>query len=130
MLALYLKHYNYMNYLKVILLLFLSNTVAAQSKMLQKRSLQIDIGAGRYGTGDMDGYSINSEFRKYVRNRLSFTIGLGATIHHGFFPYGDVDVNGRIKDVSIRYVAGGLQLTSKMGYSFLRNKYLHRIRLD
>ncbi len=112
-----------MKYLMFMFFLFFNTMLFSQnnSKHLNK-SLQLDFSRSKHGTGDLPGFSINTDYKKYFKKRLSFSIGLGATIHDGSFPIFYTDPNGNTIDASFRYNTDGLQLTSKLGYSFIKNK--------
>lgn len=107
----------------LILFLFSYTSVKAQKNIPDlKKSVQLDIGIGKHGSGDLKGLNINSEFRIFFRKRLSISFGLGATMHDGRFPVLYDDGNGNLIDVSYRFTTGGIQLTSKFGISFIKSR--------
>lgn len=94
----------------------------AQNKYeIPRMSIQFDIGLGKNGTGDMNGFQINTELKKYFRKKLSFCFGIGATIHDGISSNIYTGPQGELIDGSLRYNTDGLQLTTKLGLSFIRN---------
>lgn len=97
------------------------NAIAQNTRIIPNQSIQIDVGIGKHGTGDLSGFVINSEYKKYFRRKLSFSLGLGATINDGALPILYSDLSGNLVDASYRYNTAGLQLTSKLGLSFVRN---------
>ncbi len=108
----------------LLLLIFLLIQIGlfAQNKYeTPKMSIQFDIGLGKNGTGDMSGFQINTELKKYFRKKLSFCIGIGATIHDGVSSNIYTSTQGELIDGSLRYNTDGLQLVAKLGLSFIRN---------
>lgn len=107
----------------LFLLFFIYTSVHAQkSSQVLSRSIQMNIGVGKHGTGDLNGININTEYRSFFRKHLSISFGLGATIHDGFFPISYFDGSGGIIDASYRYTAGGIQLTGKLGVSAIKTR--------
>jgi hypothetical protein len=109
---------------KFLFLLFFISTTANAQKTYQdlSRSVQMNIGGGKHGTGDLNGFNINTEYRSFFRKHLSISFALGATIHDGDFPVSYSDANGNIVDASYRYTTGGIQLTSKFGVSIFKTQ--------
>ncbi|MBL7760153.1 MAG: hypothetical protein JNK08_05595 [Sediminibacterium sp.] len=106
----------------LFLFLFIYTSVNAQKNIQDlKKSVQLDIGFGKHGTGDINGLNINSEYKRFFSKNLSISFGLGATLHGGAFPILYSDGNGNLIDASYRYTTGGLQLTSKVGISFIKS---------
>lgn len=106
----------------LFLFLFIYTSVNAQKNIQDlKKSVQLDIGFGKHGTGDINGLNINSEYKRFFRKNLSISFGLGATLHDGAFPILYSDGNGNLIDASYRYTTGGIQLTSKVGISFIKS---------
>ena len=114
------------DFLKHLILLILTFTqlgIFAQNKPeMPKMSIQFDIGIGKNGTGDMNGFQINTELKKYFRKKMSFAVGIGATIHDGFRSNIYTNTRGERVDGSLRYNSDGLQATTKLGLSFIRNQ--------
>ena len=46
---------------------------------MPNKSFQFDLGVSKNGSG----YSINSEFNNYFIKKMSYYMGLGATLHDG-----------------------------------------------
>ncbi len=106
----------------LFLFLFIYTSVNAQKNIQDlKKSVQLDIGFGKHGTGDINGLNINSEYKRFFSKNLSISFGLGATLHDGAFPILYSDGNGNLIDASYRYTTGGIQLTSKVGISFIKS---------
>ena len=95
---------------------------AQNADAIPKMSIQFDIGVGKNGTGDMNGYQINTELKKYFRKKMSFSVGISATIHDGVFINKYTDTQGGQIDGSLRYNTDALQLATKLGLSFIRNR--------
>jgi len=111
-----------MKYLLLLFFIFINGKLLSQhNSELLNNSLQLDIARSKHGTGDSPGFIMNAEYKKYFRQRLSFSIGLGATINDGSVPIFYTDQNGNNIDASIRYNTDGLQLSSKLGISFIKN---------
>lgn len=72
--------------------------------------------------GDMNGYAIAIDYKRYLRPRTSLNIGLTTTIHDGAYPILYTDPNNNPVDGSFRYGSSGIQLSARAGYSFLRSK--------
>jgi hypothetical protein len=103
--------------------LFISTNLKAQKNIPDlKKSVQLDFGFGKHGTGDLNGLNINSEYRSFFKKNLSISFGLGATLHDGAFPILYSDGNGNLIDASYRYTTGGIQLTGKFGISFIKSR--------
>jgi hypothetical protein len=102
----------------IILIIAMSSIAVAQKVHdLPNKSFQFDLGVSKNGSGDLSGYSINSEFNNYFAKKMSFSMGLGATLHDG-----ETSVSDRNNAIStLRYTVAGFQLTGKIGYSFIRN---------
>ena len=83
---------------------------------------QIQVIAGRstHGTGDMRGIIFITEYTKYFKKHLFWTMALGGTIHDGSTPLIFDDQYGNAIDGSIRYTTAGVQTTSHLGYNFIR----------
>lgn len=76
----------------------------------------------KHGSGDMKGISENILFGKYFRKKLSWSVGLGASLHDGSFGITSIQEDGRKLDHSYRYTTGGLQISGGVAYSFIRAK--------
>jgi hypothetical protein len=104
----------------LLFIVLINNTTIAQTQSLN-RSMQVDIGTSKHGTGDMKGFTMNCEYKKSPRKNYSFSIGIGATIHDGYLPISYSDGTGNPVGASYRYTTGGVQKTSKIGWNFLKN---------
>ncbi|MGN6438899.1 MAG: hypothetical protein ACTHMM_20315 [Agriterribacter sp.] len=106
-------------FILISLLTYIHST--AQNKEFSKlRSFQIGIGASKHGTGDMNGFLLNTEYRTFFRKKLFHSHGISATIHDGSLPIFYTNANGSLVDGSYRYTTAGIQLTSKLGIAFYR----------
>lgn len=114
----------------ISLLLFLfSFIVLSAQNILPQKQIQVFAGKSFHGTGDMKGISFNSEYQQYFKKRLSWSLGLGGTIHDGSFPVFFNDPSGNETDGSIRYTTAGVQVFSHVGYSILKtNEHMFQIR--
>lgn len=79
-------------------------------------------GLSNHGTGDMLGVSENISVGKYFREKLSWSAGLGASLHDGVYPISSTQTDGTVLDHSYRYVTGGFQASGGVGYSLIRGK--------
>jgi hypothetical protein len=108
-----------MSILLMAVLLFNSPALNAQSKTYRE-FLSLDIGYSKHGTGDLPGFIVNTEYRKYFHERLFFTAGIAVTVHDGFRDLKYEGLNGQIVDGSIRDATGGAQVSAKVGWDFLQ----------
>jgi hypothetical protein len=108
-----------MSILLIAVFLFFCPTLKAQSKTAREY-LSLDIGYSKHGTGDLPGFIINTEYRKYFRERLFFAAGIAVTVHDGFRDLKYEGLNGQIVDGSIRDATGGAQVSAKVGWDFLQ----------
>jgi hypothetical protein len=100
-----------------ILVMGINSIIIAQNTQdVTNKSFQFDVGVSKNGSGDIGGYAINSEFNNYFKNKWSYSVGLGATIHDGENTASDGSTI-----TSLFYTVAGFQLTGKMGYSLVRN---------
>jgi hypothetical protein len=84
---------------------------------------QLAAGISKHGTGDMNGYAISVDYKRYLRPRTSISIGLTTTIHDGVFQILYTDPNNNPVDGSYRYGTSGIQINARMGYSMIRAKH-------
>src|SRR5690606_31857487 len=75
----------------------------------------------KHGTGDLPGFIVNTEYRKYFRERLFFAAGIAVTVHDGFRDLKYEGLNGQVVDGSIRDATDGAQVSAKVGWDFLQN---------
>jgi len=90
-----------------------------------KNFLQLSGGVSKHGTGDLKGIFFSTEYGRYFRPKLSWSISLSSSIHDGSEPL-YFTAGGQQIDGSLRYTVGGIQLGGNFGYSFLK-KYNHEI---
>ncbi len=102
-----------------LFLLLVSKSIFSQTKTPTQK-VQVIFGRSSHGTGDMRGISFATEYENYFKNKFSWAIALGGTIHDGFEPLFYADTRGRAIDGSIRYTTAGLQISSHFGYDFIR----------
>jgi len=102
---------------------FLSHFLYAQTDQSNyKYYAGLTGGLSKHGTGDMLGVSENIIVGKYFRKKLSWSVGLGGSLHDGVYPITSTQTDGTILDHSYRYVTGGFQASGGVGYSFIRRK--------
>lgn len=113
-----------MKLLFLITFLFLTSVIIAQNNSFgSNKSIQMEIGSSKHGSGDISGYAINSEFNNFFKSKWSYSIGLGATIHSDSKPIYFHDISGNyVVDSEYRYLIAGFQLTGKIAYSIVRNQ--------
>jgi hypothetical protein len=99
-----------------------TKAIAQKQNLPLSKSLQLDIGISKHGTGDLRGFSFNCEYKKHYRKNIFLAFGLGSTIHDGSFPIFYSDAAGNQIDASYRYSTGGMQITSKFGVSIVKNR--------
>jgi len=87
----------------------------------QKQQIQLSLGQSLNGSGDTRGIIFATEYIKYLKKKLNWTSSLGGTIHDGFFPVFFEYPVGRTNDGSIRYTIAGFQVSSHLGYNFLKS---------
>jgi hypothetical protein len=111
---------------KIVLVLSFAFCINAFAQQKNNKSFQFEVGTSFNGSGDIKGYAINSEFNNYFKKKLSYSIGLGATVHDGEYSF----YNGNNSYSKLNYTVGGLQASGKLGYSFIRtNKSDFGVRL-
>lgn len=109
--------------LPLLLLLFFPALLCAQdTTTLLNKSLQVEMGTGMHGSGDLTGLTLNTSYTNFFRKKVSYTIELGTSIHYGSSALFYVDNSGKNIDGSYRFTTAGLQLVGKIGLSFFRNK--------
>lgn len=110
----------------LLIILFIAQNLLAQGKktgILPDQAVEVDIGFSKNGTGDVWGPIFSSKYGKYLKPRLHWDILLTGTIHDGSDPLYFKDLDGRPNDGSIRWVTGGVQVESHLGYALLRNTH-------
>lgn len=113
-----------MKYTILLLAIGLAVSSSAQTgKTKYPEYFQLAGGISKHGTGDMNGYAISVDYKRYLRPRTSISIGLATTIHDGVFQILYTDPNNNPIDGSFRYGTSGIQLNARMGYSMIRTKH-------
>jgi hypothetical protein len=112
-----------MKYTLLLLTVLLSVSSPAQTSTTKlPEYFQLATGISKHGTGDMSGYAIAIDYKRYLRQRTSISIGLATTIHDGVSLLLYTDPNNNPVDGSFRYGSSGIQLSARAGYSFVRSK--------
>ena len=106
--------------LRVISLALLFPLFSFSQNEMPSETIELNVGLTKHGTGDLGGFIINAEYRKYIRPRIYFTGGLATTINDGFRELTYSSPSGETVDGSIRNVIGGIQLSSRLGWDFVR----------
>lgn len=107
----------------LLFLFFLPSILLAQNtSSLLNKSFQVEFGTGMHGSGDLGGLTFNTSYTNFFQKKVSYTIEVGTSIHHGSSALFYVDNSGETIDGSYRYTTAGIQLVSKIGLSFFRNK--------
>lgn len=106
-----------------LLLFFLPALLCAQDTVaLLNKSIQVDMGTGLHGSGDLAGLTLNTSYTHYFRKIVSYTVEIGTSIHYGSSTLYYTDNFGKNIDGSIRFTTAGIQLAGKIGLSIFRNK--------
>ncbi|TAE18652.1 MAG: hypothetical protein EAZ47_03980 [Bacteroidetes bacterium] len=92
------------------------------SKPDNKTNIVVGINYSSHGTGDLHGFSINLEYRKQVKKRITLSFGLTSTIHDGKILIAYFDSTGDRRDASLRINTSGVQLTSAVEFTILKTK--------
>lgn len=107
----------------LLFLFFLPALLSAQNTTtLLDKYLQIDIGTGMHGSGDLGGFTFNTSYTNYFRKKIFYTLEVGTSINYGASSLFYVNSSGKTFDSSYRYTTAGIQLVGKIGLSFFRNK--------
>jgi len=103
-----------------ILISFSCNLAVAQQN-LSKNFVTLSAGKCFNGSGDLRGFIYTTSYRYYYKKKWSWDVGLSGTIHDKstpiFYNFNGVDYDG-----SVRATIAGIQLTSHIGRSFIRNE--------
>ena len=106
-----------------LLLFFLPALLCAQDNTaLLNKSIQVDMGTGLHGSGDLAGLTLNTSYTHYFRKKVSYTVEVGTSIHYGSSALYYTDKSGKNIDGSYRFTTAGIQLAGKIGLSVFRNK--------
>jgi hypothetical protein len=110
-------------YTLILLFIGLSVSLNAQTGVKNySEYFQLATGISKHGTGDMRGYAIAIDYKRYLRPKTSISIGLATTIHDGVDLLFFTDANNNPIDGSYRYGTSGIQLNARAGYSMIRSK--------
>lgn len=101
-------------------LLILSCTLVEAQKNTLTETIELQLGVSLHGSGDMTGFSCNTEYRRYVKQRIFLAVGLGATWNDKQYSIYYTDPTGRAVDGSLRDAIAGFQLAGKAGWDFLQ----------
>jgi hypothetical protein len=69
----------------------------------------------------MRGINFATKYEETFKKRLSWTVGIGGTIHDGVYPLIFNDPPGNSVDGSIRYTPVGVQVSGNIGYSIIKS---------
>ena len=86
-----------------------------------QKHLQVYIGRSFNGTGDIRGFAYKTEYGQYFKNKYSWYINMGGTIHDDAEPIFYTDQSGNQIDASVRETTAGFQVSGLIGFSFVRN---------
>ena len=111
--------------------LFLASSYAfsQEKKKSHPEDFILYFGKSKHYSGDIGGLMFSTEYSKYLKQRLSLSLGIGGTIHDGSSPLFFTDMNGNLVDGSIRFTVAGVQAHGLIGYNFLNNK-IHELKLN
>ena len=109
-----------------IILVILSITICSLFAQENMKPAQIKIVFGRsiHGTGDMGGLAFSTEFQKFFKPRLTWSLSLDGSIHSRDFPifFNSATNPNQIIDGSIRSTTAGVQVAGHLGYNILKSK--------
>ena len=111
-----------MKSLLLYLIFFPALLFAQDTTTLLNKSLQIEMGTGLHGSGDLAGLTLNTSYTHYFRKKVSYTVEVGTSIHYGSSALYYTDKSGKNIDGSYRFTTAGIQLAGKIGLSVFRNK--------
>lgn len=111
-----------MKSLLLYLIFFPALLFAQDTTTLLNKSLQIEMGTGLHGSGDLAGLTLNTCYTHYFRKKVSYTVEVGTSIHYGSSALYYTDKFGKNIDGSYRFTTAGIQLAGKIGLSVFRNK--------
>jgi hypothetical protein len=109
-----------MKYKLTFCLLLISVFSFSQNNSIGKRDIKLIVGKCFNGTGDLRGLIFTTEYAKAFKKRLSWIVGIGGTIHDGYFPVFFTIPNGDTVDGSVRYTIAGVQIIGQIGYSAIK----------
>jgi hypothetical protein len=104
------------------LIICLSYSFPTIAQKLPERALQLTLGYGKHGSGDLNGIIFGAEYTKHYQSKVSLNYNFRGSIHTG---KDEIIVNGTPNgipiDASVRYTTAGVQFGVDAGYSFVRN---------
>ncbi len=100
----------------------LTSFFANAQNALPKRHIQVYAGTSFNGTGDITGFAFDTEYGQYFKNKSSWYVTIGGTIHDTDWPIFYVDRSGEVVDGSVRATTAGFQVSGLYGYSFVRKQ--------
>ncbi|MBA3899243.1 MAG: hypothetical protein H0X62_03385 [Bacteroidetes bacterium] len=118
-----MKNFLSLTFLTLIALNAISQNMPAENGLvLPKEKLTVMLGRSLHHSGNLVGPIINTDYSCYFKKKLSLSIGIGATTHHREW-INEVEMpNGEIADGSFRMLNSGIQGSTHLGYSFIRNR--------
>ena len=120
-----------MKKLIVTLLLFYSILVHGYSQSpeeLPQNSIHLAAGLSEHGTDFVNGFAMTVEYHHYFRERLSWSGGVGFTLHDGSTRVIFVD-NNVARNGAVRFTTGAVQTWFRLGYSFIRTSR-HNLQVE
>ena len=99
-----------------------SYSVPTIAQKLPDRALQLTLGYGTHGSGDLKGVIFGAEYIKYFPSGVSLNYNFRGSINTGkdkIIVTGGP--SGNTIDASVRYTTAGVQFGVNAGYSFLRS---------
>ena len=95
---------------------------------LPQNSIHLAAGLSEHGTDFVNGFAMTVEYNHYFRKKLSWSGGVGSTLHDGstgvYFLNNNVERNG-----SVRFTTGGVQTWLRLGYSFILTSH-HNLQIE
>lgn len=101
--------------------LLLSPFIQAQTRPEPTKSIALNAGIARHGTGDMKGLMFGFSYEKKFRPQISWIADLSTTIHDGQDLMLVTIENQPTQDISYRYTTAAVQLAGKVAYDFIRS---------
>jgi len=103
-------------------IIFIAIIISSKFCHAQNEQLQIIVGRGVHGTGDMRGFGLSFGYSKYFKKRMNWTASIGSTIHDRLASRINYEFPAGVwNDGSLKSTTAGLQGTFSIGYSFLKS---------
>lgn len=115
--------------IKYILIIVLSITFFTNAQSSQQESINLGLGYGLHGSGDLYGYQYGVQYTKDFGKKWTWSIELGGSLHDGAddtLTY--LDESGTLVDATLHFVVGGLQTGFGVTYNVIKNEN-HRLGL-